>query len=103
MLEKIAAKKMYKKIFVTFGNHDMYLISNAQKSKFDTSWDKVLDLKAICEEIDTVEFLDGNIVEVEKDFEDEFHTLKDMSYEDAKKLLQNKKFDTVKEMVDFLA
>ena len=65
LLEKIAAKKMYKKIFVTFGNHDMYLISNAQKSKFDTSWDKVLDLKAICEEIDTVEFLDGNIVEVD--------------------------------------
>jgi predicted phosphodiesterase len=65
MLEKIAAKKMYKKIFVTFGNHDMYLVSNAQKSKFDTSWDKVMDLKAICDEIDTVEFLDGNIVEVD--------------------------------------
>lgn len=65
MLEKIAAKKIYKKIFVVFGNHDMYLISNSQKSKYQTSWDKVLDLKAICEEIDTVEFLDGNIVEVD--------------------------------------
>lgn len=65
MLEKIAAKKMYKKIFVTFGNHDLYLVSNAQRSKYNTSWDKVLELKAICEEIDTVEFLDGNIVEVD--------------------------------------
>lgn len=65
MLEKIAAKGIYKKIFITFGNHDMYLVSNRQRSKFDTSWDKVLDLKAICEDIDTVEFLDGNIVEVD--------------------------------------
>lgn len=65
MLEKIAAKKIYKKIFVTFGNHDLYIISNQQKSKYKTSWDKVLELKQICEEIDTVEFLDGNIVEVD--------------------------------------
>lgn len=65
LLEKIAAKKIYKKIFVTFGNHDMYLVSNSQKSKYNTSWDKILELKAICEEIDTVEFLDGNIVEVD--------------------------------------
>ena len=65
MLEMIAAKKMYKKIFVTFGNHDLYLISNQQRSKYNTSWDKVLELKSICEAIDTVEFLDGNIVEVD--------------------------------------
>jgi len=65
MLEKIAAKKIYKKIFVTFGNHDLYLISNQQRSKYKTSWDKILELKQICEEIDTVEFLDGNIVEVD--------------------------------------
>lgn len=103
MLEKIAAKKIYKKIFVVFGNHDLYLISNAQRSKFNTSWDKVLDLKAICEEIDTVEFLDGNIVEVDADFSNEFNSLKDMDYGEAKKILQGNKFKTVKEMVDFLS
>ncbi len=105
MLEKIAAKKIYKKIFVTFGNHDLYIISNQQKSKYKTSWDKVLELKQICEEIDTVEFLDGNIVEVEKDFSNEFNSLKDMDYEEAKKMLQGKgnKFKTVKDMVDFLS
>jgi predicted phosphodiesterase len=65
MLEKIAAKKIYKKIFVTFGNHDMYLVSNSMRKKFATSWDKVMDLKKICDDIDTVEFLDGNIVEVD--------------------------------------
>ncbi len=64
-LEKIAAKKIYKKIFITFGNHDLYLTSNTQRSKYATSWDKVLELKAICEEIDTIEFIDGNIVEVD--------------------------------------
>ena len=103
MLEKIAAKKIYKKIFVTFGNHDLYIISNQQKSKYKTSWDKVLELKQICEEIDTVEFLDGNIVEVEKDFSNEFNSLKDMDYEEAKKMLQGNKFKTVKDMVDFLS
>jgi len=103
MLEKIAAKKMYKKIFVTFGNHDLYLISNSQRSNYNTSWDKVLELKQICDEIDTVEFLDGNIVEVEINYSDEYNSIKDMSYEDAKKMLQGNKFKTVKEMVDFLS
>jgi hypothetical protein len=61
----IAQRKIYKKIFVTFGNHDMYLVSNAQRSKYQISWNKVKDLKQICECIDTVEFLDGNIIEVD--------------------------------------
>lgn len=65
MLEYLVSKKMYKKIFVTFGNHDMYLVSNSQRSKYEYSWDKVLELKEICKNIDTVEFLDGNIVEVD--------------------------------------
>ena len=65
MLQYIADKKMYKKIFITFGNHDMYLVSNSQRAKYSTSWDKVMELKEICESIDTVEFLDGNIVEVD--------------------------------------
>lgn len=65
MLEMIATKQMYKKIFVTFGNHDMYLVSNSQRDTFKKSWDKVEYTKALCADIDTVEFLDGNIVEVD--------------------------------------
>jgi len=57
--------KLYKKIFITFGNHDMYLISNSQVSNYKLSWNRVLELKQICDDIDTVEFLDGNIVEVD--------------------------------------
>lgn len=65
LLEMIAAKKIYKKIFVTFGNHDMYLVSNSMRKNFTTSWEKIEYFKQICEDIDTVEFLDGNIVEVD--------------------------------------
>lgn len=65
LLKLIAEKKIYKKIFITFGNHDMYLISNSQKHDFKVSWDKVLFAKKLYSEIDTVEFLDGNIVNVD--------------------------------------
>lgn len=65
MLEYLASKKMYKKIFVVHGNHEMYLISNSQHSQYSTSFAKIQELKEICEAIDTVEFLDGNIVEVD--------------------------------------
>ena len=65
MLRYLASKKMYKKIFVTFGNHNLYLVSNSQESKYKKSWNKVLELKQMCEAIETVEFLDGNIVEVD--------------------------------------
>ena len=65
ILKYLASKKIYKKIFVTFGNHDLYLISSAQESKYKLSWNKVIEMKEMCEKIDTVEFLDGNIVEVD--------------------------------------
>ena len=65
MLELLAAKHWYKKIFVTFGNHDMYLVSNSQRDTYKKSWEKIEHLKSICADIDTVEFLDGNVVEVD--------------------------------------
>lgn len=65
MLEMISATKMYKKIFITFGNHDMYLVSNAMLSKYNTSWDKILEFKEICSQIEDVEFLDGNVIDVD--------------------------------------
>lgn len=65
LLVVIAGLKKYKKIFVTFGNHDLYLVSNGQRSDYKMSWKKVEHLKALCESVDTVEFLDGKIVDVD--------------------------------------
>lgn len=64
MLEIISNRKLYKKIFVTFGNHDLYLINSKQKKLYDISINKINHFKQICEEIDNVEFLDGEIVEI---------------------------------------
>ena len=65
MLEMIVERKIYKKIFITFGNHDMYLVSNSLNDRYHFSKKKIEHFKQICEDIDTVEFLDGNIVEVD--------------------------------------
>ena len=65
LLKLIANKKIYKKIFITFGNHDLYLISNNQKNQFKYSWEKVLFAKKLYSEIEGVEFLDGNVVDVD--------------------------------------
>lgn len=65
LLEQIVARKIYKKIFITYGNHDLYLISKNQKVNYVTSWEKLAQSKEMYSEIDTVEFLDGNIVEVD--------------------------------------
>jgi len=92
---------MYKKIFVTFGNHDMYLVSNKQEHKYRKSWNKVLEMKEICEAIDTVEFLDGNIVEVPKSYE-AYNGFKELDLSSAKEKIGKIKFKTVQEMVDFL-
>jgi len=64
LLEIISGRKMYKKIFVTFGNHDLYIINQKQKKLYNTSFNKIQHLKQICEEIEDVIFLDGNIVDI---------------------------------------
>lgn len=64
MLEMISKRKLYKKIFVTFGNHDLYIINQKQNKLYNTSLDKIQHFKQICEDIDDVVFLDGDIIEV---------------------------------------
>jgi len=57
-------KKYYKNIILTWGNHDMYLVSNGQISKYDSkSENRLVELKKICEELE-VHYLDGNVVEI---------------------------------------
>lgn len=61
----LAEKKLYKKVFVVSGNHERYIVSNSQFYDYGTSDKKIEHMQTICEEIETVEFLDGNIVEVD--------------------------------------
>lgn len=65
LLECIVSKKLFKKIFVVSGNHEMYLIPCSEDSLFKKSIQKIDVMKNICSAIDTVEFLDGNIIEVD--------------------------------------
>jgi len=65
LLQILAEERIYKKIFVVAGNHDQYLVSNAQLYEYQTSNKKVEHLKKVCESIETVEFLDGNVVEID--------------------------------------
>jgi len=57
-------KKIYDNILVVFGNHDLYLVSNGQISKYDSkSENRLVELKEICEELG-VHYLDGDVVEI---------------------------------------
>jgi len=64
LLKDIAKEFNYKKIFCTLGNHDLYLISGAQKKQYKNSsknrqdaWYNYKDPDGI------IEILDGNIIE----------------------------------------
>jgi len=61
----IELKKIYKNIIITFGNHDMYLISNSSLKKYKNDSNKrILELKEICLDLD-IYILDGNIVTID--------------------------------------
>jgi predicted phosphodiesterase len=61
----VALKKVYKEILVVFGNHEMYLVSNAQVSKYNSkSTNRLEELKEICAEAE-VYYLDGDVVEID--------------------------------------
>lgn len=58
-------KQIYTYIFLVRGNHDMYLISNSQKSKYLLdSKNRYLEMKRWCKE-NGIHYLDGNIVSVD--------------------------------------
>jgi predicted phosphodiesterase len=60
----IELKKTYKDIIVVPGNHDRYLVSGAQISKYNSkSSERIEELKTICTEL-SVHYLDGNIIEI---------------------------------------
>lgn len=61
----IELKKFYKNIIVTWGNHDMYMVSNAIVSKYGAkSINRLKELKEICESLD-IHFLDGEVINID--------------------------------------
>ncbi len=57
-------KGTYSNIIIVYGNHDMYLTSEAQRNKYQSSDLKVAQLKGELEEIEGVWFLDGDKIEI---------------------------------------
>ena len=53
----------YKHIFLTWGNHDLYLVSNAMHKRYGTSDKRLQEFKDACTKLEHVTFLDGDIVE----------------------------------------
>jgi len=61
----IELKKYYKNIIVTYGNHDLYLLSNSMVSKYKAkSKNRINELKEICENLG-IHFLNGNIIDIQ--------------------------------------
>ena len=61
----VELKKYYENIIVTYGNHDMYLISKSQQEKYEyKSLNRIKELKEICEYLD-IYFLDGKTIEID--------------------------------------
>ena len=58
-------KKYAKKILITFGNHDLYLVSKKQKEKYKTSFNRLNEFLEMISEIDDVYFLDGEVIEID--------------------------------------
>lgn len=59
-------KKYYKNILIVPGNHDMYLLSNAQEKKYQ--WDstnRLLEMKQFCREHDGLHFMDGDVIVID--------------------------------------
>ena len=57
--------KYYKKVFVTWGNHDLYLIENQNEIYDFNSFNRLNELKEEIKHIDNVTFLDGQKIEYE--------------------------------------
>jgi len=58
-------KNYAKNILIVFGNHDLYLVSNSQKEKYKTSFNRLDEFKKMVSEIEGVYFLDGDVVEID--------------------------------------
>ena len=59
-------KKLYfKHILIVLGNHDYYLVNRIMIDDYETSFNRVIELRKQLNEIDGVHCLNGNVVELE--------------------------------------
>jgi predicted MPP superfamily phosphohydrolase len=59
----VALQRHYRHIILVYGNHDMYMTSESQRVEYQSSKNRIEDLKARCEELG-VYLLDGDAVEL---------------------------------------
>ncbi len=58
-------KEIYKEVIIVSGNHDLYLISDSQRKKYEwESIQRLHELKKDAEELG-VHYLDGNVIEID--------------------------------------
>lgn len=64
-------RQYFDRIVVTFGNHDYYLITNSVRDKYQRlnpnrpSEERVDEMKKMIEDVDRIDYVDGNIVEID--------------------------------------
>ena len=63
LLEQL--KEYTNDIFVTFGNHDLYLVSNSQRDRYNLqSEDRLKEIQEYCANDPRLHYLDGNVVNI---------------------------------------
>ena len=55
--------KLYKRLFITWGNHDLYLITGNIRKKYKTSLDRMFEFMQDCNSLENVIFLNGEVIE----------------------------------------
>ncbi len=56
-------KKIYSEVFYVHGNHEMYLISNSQRDKYNSSFDKIQEIEDIAKATG-VRMLSGQVIDI---------------------------------------
>ena len=59
------AAKRFEHIVLTWGNHDLYLVSRRQRERYKESFARLAAFKAKCEDLEGVKLLDGESVEID--------------------------------------
>ena len=57
-------REYFSYIILTWGNHDLYLVSKKQEKEYKTSQNRLNDFKSKCHNIDGIYLLDGDKIEI---------------------------------------
>jgi predicted phosphodiesterase len=65
-LLKLLKKEYYKRILIVYGNHELYLLSDKDKHKYDwDSMNRIEEIKDFCAEHEGIDLLDGNTITID--------------------------------------